>query len=178
MRSAAWVLCKAACLSPLAACRAADTPAPQIAEPARAEETSSRIPEAARQLVWQRMQGHGADMTMLLWSLLFLDYEGTTELSRSIVEPPRLARPIDDSTLNAQIPSEFFALQDQLIVRAEHLAELAAAPSRDVAAIARAYGQLTETCVRCHSTFLYEREPLRSRDELAEPPPPHAWRGD
>src|SRR5687767_7086340 len=146
----------AMCLA-VVACRTPEA-AMQRAQVEQTEPRPRRISAAAREVVWQRMQGHGADMTMLLWALLFLDYDGALEISQSIVEGPRMARPQpgDDTTLNAQIPAEFFDLQDQLAVRAKRLAQVASAREHDPGALARAYGELAETCVRCHSTFLYE----------------------
>lgn len=119
------------------------------------------LPEPARDLLWERMQGHGTDMTLLLWAVLFLDYEGAAELSRAILSEPRFSRPIgpEDPTLNSLLPEEFFQLQDELAVRAKKMAEVAGAVRRDGAALAKAYGELAEICVRCHATYLEDRPP-------------------
>ena len=112
------------------------------------------LPEPARSLLHTRMQHHGASMTELLATVVLLDYEGTQRAARTIVQEPRLARPtsLDATQLNARLPERFFAFQDQLHARAAQLE--AAATAHDPARLASAYGQLTETCVACHSVYL------------------------
>ncbi len=112
------------------------------------------LPEAARALLHTRMQHHGATMTELLARVVLLDFEGTQRAAREIAQEPRLARPtsMDATQLNARLPERFFVLQDQLRERAAKLDSAAAA--HDPARLASAYGQLTETCVACHSVYL------------------------
>lgn len=118
--------------------------------------TPAHLPETARDLVWEKMQGHGTDTTLLLWAVLFLDYEGAAELSRGLLAEPRFSRPIapDDSTLNALLPPAFFDLQDELAAKAKALVEVAAKRERDGVALSKAYGELTSVCVRCHAAYL------------------------
>ena len=118
------------------------------------------LPESARALLTEKMIDHGQDMTDLLWATLFLDEDSVKEIARHIVEQPRFSRPLtqDAAELNSRLPPEFFALQDELITRANELAE--SADSRDPNAVATAYGQLAQTCVRCHSVYLTS-EPTR-----------------
>jgi cytochrome c556 len=112
------------------------------------------LPEAARALLHTRMQHHGESMTELLSTVVLLDYEGTQRSAREIVEEPRLARPttMDATQLNSRLPERFFALQDQLHMRAAQLE--ATATAHDPARLASAYGQLAETCVACHAVYL------------------------
>lgn len=102
------------------------------------------------------MIDHGNDMADLLWATLFLDNQSVYEIAENLRATPRLARPItnDATELNSQLPTEFFALQDQLALQAEALSQGALAQDPD--AMAAAYGALAQTCVRCHSVYLTE----------------------
>ncbi|MCK6544524.1 hypothetical protein L6R52_01515 [Myxococcota bacterium] len=139
----------------------ARTPSSRTFEPPRDVEglpEPPHLPEPIRELIWSRMQGHGTDMTLLLWAVLFLDYEGAGELARAIVAEPRFSRPIgpDDPTLNGMLPPEFFTLQDELVEKAKILVRVTSGP-RDGKLLSRAYGELTSVCVRCHAAYLDER---------------------
>lgn len=140
-------------LAVLAACQTtpppAEGPAPKGALPSPA-----RLSATARRLISNRMQQHGAAMGDLVWASLFLDYKSASELAREISEQPRLARPLsrDASELNSALPPGFFDLQDELAKQAGHLATEAEA--RDPARLSTALGALTDTCLRCHSTYL------------------------
>lgn len=116
----------------------------------------AHLPQAARQLLAERMLNHGSDMSDLLWATLFLDEDSVADIAEHIIQTPRFARPTtqDATELNAALPAEFFDLQDQLVERAEALAEAAQrqAPNE----MAEAYGELTKTCVKCHSVYLTE----------------------
>jgi cytochrome c556 len=147
----------------LAACHsggAARCPEPSRAAPPGkwALPAPAHLPQAARNLLAERMQRHGAAMTDMVWAALFLDYESATDIAQEIAGEPRLARPLsrDASELNAVLPEAFFELQDELATRAAALAEVA--PRRDPAALSAALGQLTDTCMRCHATYLREPE--------------------
>jgi cytochrome c556 len=117
----------------------------------------SYLSAIARQLLTQRMVRHGRDMLALVESVLLLDRETTQRLAAEIAAEPRLTRPIaggaDD--VNAALPERFFVLQDELKSRATDLAE--AARLGDDVKLAARLGELTQTCVSCHSTYL---EPL------------------
>jgi len=112
------------------------------------------LPESARALLTERMIDHGNDMSDLLWATLFLDDASVQDIAEHIRTSPRFARPIsgDATELNTLLSEEFFALQDELVARADDLAE--SADRRDPEAMAAAYGALTQTCVRCHSVYL------------------------
>lgn len=100
------------------------------------------------------MYGHGEDLRDLNWAVLFLDGQLVEEVATRISQAPRFAeiRSQDASDLNGRIPAEFFALQDELGERARVLS--AAAESGDAVTVSAAYGQLVETCVRCHQKYL------------------------
>ncbi len=100
------------------------------------------------------MTQHGDSMNDLLWSVLFLDYDSALSAGMSIVEGPRLSRihTGDASVLNNRIPPIFFDLQDELVDRTKKL--LVAAKNKDIQALGRSYGKITETCVRCHDAYL------------------------
>jgi hypothetical protein len=102
-----------------------------------------------------RMDRHREDMEALLWSAIMLDYSGTEEAATRIASTPPLPRPRAGERpdpLGSLLPAQFYAYQDQLRARATRLAE--AARAQDNAAIARAYGKVTETCVGCHAVYL------------------------
>ena len=114
----------------------------------------SYLSPIARQLLTQRMVRHGRDMLALVEAVLLLDRETTQRLAAEIAAEPRLTRPIaggaDD--VNAALPERFFVLQDELKSRAVDLAE--AARGSDDAKLAARLGEVTQTCVSCHSTYL------------------------
>ncbi len=111
------------------------------------------LPAAARELLVDRMKDHRADMSALTFAVVLLDKANAERLARAIAQSPRIARPTDaPDELNSLLPPRFFELQDQLRRRAEDLAT--AAKSGDDAAMAKAYGALSETCVACHATYL------------------------
>lgn len=114
----------------------------------------SYLSPLARQLLKQRMARHGKDMLALMEAVLFLDRPTALRLAQDIAEEPRLTRPIaggaDD--MNAALPERFFVLQDELKSRALSLAQ--AARGTDNVALAGRLGELTQTCVTCHATYL------------------------
>jgi hypothetical protein len=101
-----------------------------------------------------RMERHGEVMMLLLVSVLTLQQNDTELLAEQVAAEPRLGRPGpgEKGTLSALLPARFFGLQDELTARAHALAE--AARVSDNGRIVRAYGQLAETCVSCHSVYL------------------------
>lgn len=135
----------------------ADDPEPgrSVAEPVRPAEsktTHSRadLSPAVRELLRGRMERHGDSMRDLLSSSLTLQYGLLAQRARWMAAEPRIPRPSpaeDDHTLD-----RFFDMQDDLH---RDVAALGSAAEReDDEAIARAYGQLAATCIRCHSVYL------------------------
>lgn len=147
----------------LAGCTGAQTaPGSPAASPGQASsETQARLPQAARPLLTDRMYVHGEDLRDLNWAILFLDRGTVQEIAERISEAPRFAPPLsgDATDLNASIPREFFALQNELAERARLLSS--AAVRSDIVTVSAAYGQLVETCVRCHDRYL-EDPPTRA----------------
>ena len=117
-------------------------------------ETPSYLSPIARQLLKQRMARHGGDTLALVQAVLFLDHATTQRLAAEIAAEPRLTRPIaggaDD--VNAALPERFFVLQDELKSRALDLAQAARGPDNEK--LAARLGELTQTCVACHATYL------------------------
>ncbi len=113
----------------------------------------------ARQLLKQRMARHGRDMMALVQSVLFLDRDTVQRLAGEIATEPRLTRPIagGEDDLNASLPDRFFVLQDELRSRAQALLEVS--KKGDDAAMASRLGELTQTCVACHSAYLEPAPP-------------------
>jgi hypothetical protein len=113
------------------------------------------LPQLARQMLRDSMREHGDDMENLFWTVLMLDYDSTVTLAKAVGRSPKLSRPPpseDPNTLNAQLPSAFFDLQDDLFRATDALA--AAATARDDAAIAKRFAELNDVCVRCHALYL------------------------
>lgn len=123
--------------------------------------TPQYLPETARILVRRKMQAHGDDMTVLLWAMLFLDFQSAGEIAEAMAAEPRFARPTgaDPTELNAQLPASFFEMQDELGKRAKALVDLSGAVVAEPDAFAKAYGELAQTCIRCHTAYLHEPPP-------------------
>lgn len=122
-------------------------------------EAPAYLSPLARQLLKQRMQRHGGQMLALVQSVLFLDHETTRRLAAELAAEPRLTRPIaggaDD--LNAALPERFFVLQDELRSRALEL--VAATRKPGTPDLPRRLGEVTQTCVACHATYLEPATP-------------------
>jgi len=124
----------------------------------------SALSGAARAALHARMKGHGDDMAHLSMAVVGLRYEEASSRAHQIATEPKMARDFggDLSSVNAELPSRFFTLQDELSKRASALE--AAAKAQDDAALAPAYGRVAEACVACHSQYL-PRE-ARAQDPL------------
>lgn len=117
------------------------------------------LPNEAREMLASRMQRHGEELLLLLVSVMTLHHEETERLAEQVAAEPRLGRPSpgESGTISSLLPERFFDLQEELQVRARAMAE--AARTKDDTRIVRAYGQLAETCVSCHSVYLNADEP-------------------
>lgn len=116
--------------------------------------TPGYLGPVARSLLKRRMARHGRDMLELVQSVLLLDRDTAGRLATQVAEEPRLTRPIagGEDDLNASLPERFFIVQDELRLKAKAVAE-AARKGDDVSLAART-GELMQTCVSCHSTYL------------------------
>jgi hypothetical protein len=123
----------------------------------------SWLPTEAREMLGARMDRHGEVMMMLLVSVMTLQHSDTELLAEQVAAEPRIGRPAtgEKGTISALLPPRFFTLQDELVDRAHAVAN--AARANDNSRIVRAYGQLAETCVSCHSVYLQP-------DTVFEPP--------
>jgi hypothetical protein len=143
--------------------------APAAAAAVGAAQTKGSLPEPewlpseAREMLTARMDRHGEVMMLLLVSVLTLQHSDTELLAEQVAAEPRIGRPApgEQGTISALLPPRFFTLQDELVDRAHAVAT--AARANDNSRIVRAYGQLAETCVSCHSVYLQP-------DTLFEPP--------
>lgn len=132
----------------------ASTPVADSAQPIHLQ-APARFPASARKMLDQRMNEHANELEWLLSAALMLNYDLAETAATNLANDPKLARPSagDMDTLNALLPKKFFALQAQLAKRARDVA--AAAKTHDNGKLGRALGRLTETCVACHSAYLY-----------------------
>ena len=112
------------------------------------------MPEAARQVLRERMRRHGPDARELMLAVVTLRHEQAAQIAERIQSEPSLADPsrAGSDTLNAALPPKFFVLQKQLAVRSADVAR--AARKQDDAKITQAFGKLLETCVSCHSVYM------------------------
>jgi hypothetical protein len=112
------------------------------------------LPSEAREMLSARMDRHGEEMMFLFMSVMTLNHADSELLAEQVAAEPQLGRPSpgEKGTISALLPARFFTLQEQLVQRAHAVA--AAARSNDNGRIVRAYGQLAETCVSCHSVYL------------------------
>lgn len=129
------------------------------AKPAQHEDRQQddRLPAGARMLLLERMGNHRMDMERLTQAVLLLEHDAVVALAERLAGEPRLGRQEKgEDALNSMVPPAFFELQDELRERARTLAR--AARSGDDERIARAYGKVAETCVRCHATYLNRQD--------------------
>lgn len=108
----------------------------------------------ARAMLAQKMESHGLGLMRLVADVVLLSYADVETAAHEIADQPGLARPRPDApdTLNDQLPTRFFDLQDQLRTRASVLAD--AAKRQNDADMSAAFARVTETCVACHSAYL------------------------
>lgn len=144
----------------LATAPTAVAPPTPPSQPAHADwklEQPKHLSEVTRALLRKRMHRHAQDMSDLVLAVTLLLHKTSAELATAIASEPRLLRPTagTDDELNRALPERFFALQDQLQAHARALA--AAANAKDDAAMGKHLGQLTQTCVACHASYLNPR---------------------
>jgi cytochrome c556 len=142
-----------ACASPGA------TRPPQEAQLTRAVSPPARLgapdhlPDAARAVLRSIMVAHARNMGDLMDAVMVLDYARITAGAEAVAEEASLSRPLrqEASELNSMLPEEFFRLQDALRAQARVLAD--SSRRQSPYGVAQAYGQLSETCVRCHHVY-------------------------
>jgi len=149
--------------APVAPSPGAQDPEKTKDTPRKGLRTPDHLPPLARRILHEQMLRHGDHAESLLWSALMLDHEAAQEIAGWVASEVTIARPIagHEDALNSLLPAAFFAQQDALRAAAKRLGD--AARARDDAALGQAYGELTQTCVACHS--LYLRLPAPAGDE-------------
>jgi hypothetical protein len=101
------------------------------------------------------MARHDESMESLLWSSLNLQHALIVQQSEWVAADAGIPRPPEGDAgdpINQVLPARFFDLQDELRRHARDLAR--AAQRRDDEGIARSYGELASTCIRCHGLYL------------------------
>jgi len=124
-----------------------------VASPPASLPYPSYLPASAREGIARRMGRHGTEMAMMLWGVLLLDVSRLGPLADDIADRRNESDEVD-AELQRLLPADFFALEATIGVAARELARLARAPNPDAVAIARIYGAMTETCVRCHDSYM------------------------
>ena len=142
------------CLALAAPALAADPSKPAVKGSEPAPLDMHYPPAPLRPYLRQRMAQHGDEMMKLVGSVILLERPLVKAGALRLAQEPRLARPIlgGEEDLNTVIPERFFVLQDELRNGARALAE--SADHGDDALLARRFGELSATCVSCHSAFL------------------------
>ncbi len=118
---------------------------PEMAPPAR-------IPPAARAIIASKMRRHAEQLPALLMNVVVLNREGVARVAGEIFDEPALARPLAGDELNGLLPPRFFELQDAMRAQARQVVAAAARPG--AADLPTAFGELTRTCVACHTVYL------------------------
>jgi len=111
------------------------------------------LSNTTRELLRARMASHANDMGELVQAIMILQYPRIAEKAAAIDAAVDLARPVskDATDLASALPPSFFDYQDELKLRARALE--AAAKAQGAFQVADAYGDLSKTCVKCHSVF-------------------------
>ena len=114
------------------------------------------LSKSVRKVIRARMAHHGQEMSKLMWAVVFLDYSGVEQAASRIPNPALLQKDLqrDATDLNFTFPDRFFDLLMELTERSTKVAEAAA--KHDGPRMGAAYGQVSETCVNCHSVYLDE----------------------
>ena len=129
-----------------------DQLAQAVAAPDR-HEPPQYLSNTTRELLRARMASHANDMGELVSAIMILQYPRIAERAAAINAQVDLARPLskDATDLASALPPVFFDYQDELKTRARALEE--AAKAQGAFRVADAYGDLSKTCVKCHSVF-------------------------
>ncbi len=120
----------------------------------------SHLSLAEVQLLTQRMGSHASDLDWLVQAAIVLDYSAVETSANNLIGSTRLPRPADGETgtLSSRLPKRFFNLQDRLVQDARAVAT--AARANDPKQLGLAVGDLIQTCVACHSSYLEDPDRL------------------
>jgi cytochrome c553 len=127
---------------------------------APASDPSNRaLPPWMLPIVRSQMARHRELLNELRWTAASLEFGRTGELARGIAREVHCGRPADDQVRVAEvIPAPYLELQEELGRRAYHLAVVATSNNRR--AVTAAYGELVESCGRCHARYRTSGPPL------------------
>lgn len=117
---------------------------------------AERIPNESEAKLTDRMKRHGADLLGLTHAVTVLDRKAIAETADRIRLDTALTLHVDGGVV---ADKRFQQLDQQLRERVTQLAT--AARKYDDAALAPAFGQTMETCVRCHASYLKKGTPPR-----------------
>jgi hypothetical protein len=111
------------------------------------------LPALAGELLEPLMRLHADDLAMIRHAIAGGDHDQLALAAHALIAKPRLARatPTMPDTINAELPEQFFVLQDRMLEAGRRLET--AATSRDDRAIDGAYDDLQSTCVACHTLY-------------------------
>lgn len=114
-------------------------------------EPAGDISDEARTRLSERMQDHGTTATDLLFSVVLLDYDGTSRIARRIADGPEQTPDFaeTDALLRSEFPETFFDLEATL--REDALRLVTAAEANDADLVAKEYSTMVNSCVECHS---------------------------
>lgn len=141
-------------------CASAPPPAPKAA--ARPEmPTPTKMDDDTRMHFKKVMTRHGDDMTVLMWSILFLDTDGAAKAADELEGMEWIKKPAEGQEAKFEVPDKIYEIQDELIAKARKLSEIARSDVREPEVLATAFGDVANACVKCHSYYLYTSGPRR-----------------
>ena len=105
---------------------------------------------AARAALRQKMRRHAVLADRLTRAVIMLQNDKARRLVDQIQAVPPIIRPAEGEPDPLKIPQQFFAFQDAFRTQAQ---AMAGAASKGAMAMAGAFGQLAETCVKCHWVY-------------------------
>ena len=127
-----------------------------------------KMDDEVRQHFKTVMTQHGDDMTVLMWSILFLDVDGAADATEELKQMKWLERPKAGDEAKLDVPPLIYDIQDELLAKADKLSEIARSGVREPEVLATAFGDVANACVKCHSYYLYTTGPRRG-DTAPEP---------
>lgn len=129
-----------------------------IGLPAMGEDVTSELNPKLRALLQREMVQVEAAMTAIYSAMIRGDHEQVREKGQAIHESFILSQELTDEdrkALKSAVPADFLKLDQAFHKQAASLAE--SAERRDMRQQLKIFGQMTESCVACHSRYVSER---------------------